>query len=284
MGLPLNTPTTYQVRTTAKYTSAVVAESDRVEGSVTYLDMTARKAIDNTIFFPVKTDGIMNEFYDLPNVCYNGSTIRKLHVVDGKDLTCSGALTAENISFKRKNVAGWTTLCLPFNISQDMLPENAILEEVIGIDAEKGEIYTQTTSSINAGEPFLLYCENEDFVISMYKYNNPISISTAVVQDAFYGTFTNTDIASEYFVLDESGESFVRTENGNVLPFNAYLLDENLAKFESIKVVHNPMTLVEEIEVEENAEKVIYDIYGRRVFDINSPGIYIINRKKALVK
>jgi hypothetical protein len=118
----------------------------------------------------------------------------------------------------------------------------------------------------------------------MYKYNNPISISTAVVQDAFYGTFTNTDIASEYFVLDESGESFVRTENGNVLPFNAYLLDENLAKFESIKVVHNPMTLVEEIEVEENAEKVIYDIYGRRVFDINSPGIYIINGKKALIK
>ncbi|MBQ2047034.1 MAG: hypothetical protein II260_07580 [Muribaculaceae bacterium] len=284
MVLPLNTPTTYQVRTTAKYTSAVVAESDRVEGSVTYLDMTARKAIDNTIFFPVKTDGIMNEFYDLPNVCYNGSTIRNLHVVDGKDLTCSGALTAENISFERKNVAGWTTLCLPFNISQDMLPENAIFEEVIGIDAEKGEIYTQTTSSINAGEPFLLYCEDEDFVISMYKYNNPISISTAVVQDAFYGTFTNTDIASEYFVLDESGESFVRTENGNVLPFNAYLLDENLAKFESIKVVHNPMTLVEEIEVEENAKKVIYDIYGRRVFDINSPGIYIINGKKTLVK
>jgi hypothetical protein len=226
----------------------------------------------------------MQEFYDLPNVCYNGSTIKNLHVVDGKDLTCSGALTAENISFERKNVAGWTTLCLPFNISQDMLPENAILEEVIGIDAEKGEIYTQTTSSINAGEPFLLYCEDEDFVISMYKYNNPISISTAVVQDAFYGTFTNTDIASEYFVLDESGESFVRTENGNVLPFNAYLLDENLAKFESIKVVHNPMTLVEEIEVEENAEKVIYDIYGRRVFDINSPGIYIINGKKVFVK
>ena len=284
MVLPLNSPTTYQVRTTAKYTSAVVAENDRVEGSVTYLDMTARKAIDNTIFFPVKTEGIMKKFYDLPNVCYNGSTIRNLHVVDGKDLTCSGALIAENVSFERKNVAGWTTLCLPFDISQDMLPENAILEEVIRIDAEKGEIYTQTTSSINAGEPFLLYCENEDFVISMYKYNNPISISTAVVQEAFYGVLAATEIDSEYFVLDKSGEFFVRTENSKVLPFNAYLLDEKLADFETVKVVRDPTTSIDEIIDDENAEEIIYDLQGRRVYETQKGKLYIVNNKKVIFK
>lgn len=240
--------------------------------------------IDNTVFSPINAEIVMNEFYDLPNVCYKGSTIRNFHVVDGKDLTCADALTAEYISFERKNVVGWTTLCLPFNISQDMLPENAVLEEVIAIDAEKGKIYTQTTSSINAGVPFLLYCEDEDFVISMYQYNNLISTSPAVAQDAFYGTFATIDIASEYFALDESGNFFVKTEKGNVLPFNAYILDENLAKFESIEIAHNTTTSVEDIEIEDNAEKVIYDIYGRRVFDINSPGIYIINGKKVFVK
>ena len=42
MVLPLNTPTTYQVRTTAKYTSAVVAESDRVDGEKLYLELKSR--------------------------------------------------------------------------------------------------------------------------------------------------------------------------------------------------------------------------------------------------
>ena len=141
------------------------------------------------------------------------------------------ALTAENICFERKGIAGWTTLCLPFNISQDMLPENAIIEEVIKIDTEKGKIYTQTTSAINAGEPFLLYCEDEDFVISLYEYNDQLATSPAIASNAFYGTFAATDIEPEYFVIDESGEFFVKAESNNVLPFNAYLLDEKLAKF-----------------------------------------------------
>jgi hypothetical protein len=165
-----------------------------------------------------------------------------------------------------------------------MLPENAILEEVIRIDAVKGEIYTQTTSSINAGEPFLLYCENEDFVISMYKYNNPISISTAVVQEAFYGALAATDIDSEYFVLDKSGEFFVRTENSKVLPFNAYLLDEKLADFETVKVVRDPTTLVDEIIDDENAEEIIYDLQGRRVYETQKGKLYIVNNKKVIFK
>ncbi|MBR5332852.1 MAG: hypothetical protein IKV32_06130 [Muribaculaceae bacterium] len=283
MVLPKYSPTTYQVKTTAKYTSAVVAEADKVEGNISYLDMTARKAIDNTIFYPINAEDVMDEFYDLPNVCDN-NTVRNLHVIDGKDFTCSDALTAEKISFERKNIARWTAMCLPFNISQDMLPEKASIEEVIKIDAEKGKIYTQTTSSINAGEPFLLYCEDEDFVISLYQYNNQIATSPTIVFDAFYGAFATTNITSEYFVLDQLGEYFVKVENDNVLPFNAYLLDENLINFESIEVIHNPTTLIEDIEIEENTEKVIYDIYGRRLFDINSPGVYIVNGKKMFIK
>ena len=41
--------------------------------------------------------------------------------------------------------------------------------------------------------------------------------------------------------------------------------------------------IVENNSVEESGEKVIYDIYGRRVFDITTPGVYIINGKKMLI-
>ncbi|MBR5532374.1 MAG: hypothetical protein IKU59_03600, partial [Bacteroidales bacterium] len=274
MVLPKYSPTTYAVNSCG--TTPVA----------TYLDMTFVKPIDNTVFKPIDSN-VVNEFYDLPNVC-NGDTIRNLHIVDGKDFDCAYSLTAENITFERKNIAGWTTMCLPFNILQDMLPENSIIEEIVNIDTGEGKVYTETATMIEAGIPFLLYCEDENFVISLYEYNDQITTTPEDVLNSFYGTFSSIDIASEYFVLDKSGEFFVKsTENSKVLPFNAYLLDEKLVKFESIKIIREPITGVENVTIEneifeENREQVIYDIYGRRVFDINTPGVYIINGNKVL--
>ena len=286
MVLPLNSPTTYQVRTTAKYTSAVVAEADRTEGNITYLDMTASKVIDNTIFFPVNAEGVMNEFYDLPNVCYNGNTVRNLQIVDGKDFTCNEVLTAQNISFERKNITGWTTMCLPFKVSQDMLPENSIMEEVVGINAENGKVYTEVSLTVNAGVPFLLYCEDEDFVVSLYEYNNQIATAPSASADAFYGTLSATEAVADCFVLDREGNYFVKAATTNAIPaFNAYLLNEELAKFDAVEIMRvsdNP-TSIEDVKMEDE-ETIIYDINGRRVTDINTAGIYIVNGKKMLVK
>ena len=273
MVLPKYSPTTYAVNS---FGTTPIA---------TYLDMTFVKPTDNTLFEPTDSN-VVKEFYDLPNVC-NGNTVRNLYVVDAKDFTCTYGLTAENVSFERKNIAGWTTMCLPFNIAQDMLPENSIIEEVVSVDINAGKVYTQTVTSINAGEPFLLYCEDENFVVSLYEYNDQIATSPDEVLNSFYGTFTATDIDSEYFILDKSGESFIKsTENSKVLPFNAYILDEELSKFESIKIVREPTTGVEnstiDNSIEEDGEQVIYDIYGRRVFETITPGVYIINGKKVL--
>ena len=273
MVLPKYSPTTYAVNSCGTTPIA------------TYIDMTFVKPTDNTLFEPTDAN-VVNEFYDLPNVC-NGNTVRNLYVVDGKDFTCTYGLTAENVSFERKDIAGWTTMCLPFNIAQDMLPENSIIEEVVSVDTNAGKVYTQTVTSIRAGEPFLLYCEDENFVVSLYEYNDQIATSPDEVLNSFYGTFTATDIDSEYFVLDKSGENFIKsTENSKVLPFNAYILDEELSKFESIKIVREPTTGVENSTIDNTIEgdgkQVIYDIYGRRVFETTTPGVYIINGKKVL--
>ena len=284
MVLPKHCPTTYQVKTTAKYTSAVVAEADRVEGDITYLDMTASKAIDNTIFFPIDAESVVDEFYNLPNVCRNGNTVKNLQVVDGKDFICTVALTAENIDFERKNIAGWTTLCLPFDITQDMLPADVVIEEVVKIDAEKGKIYTQTTSAVEAGVPFLLYCEDEDVAVSLQNYNKQIATAPAEKTGALHGTFATTDVEADYFVLDKSGQCFVKTSGSQVAAFNAYLLDERLAGFESIEVDRNPTTVVENIDVDTNAEQVIYDLHGRRVVEVTASGVYVVNGKKVFVK
>ncbi|MBR5324638.1 MAG: hypothetical protein IKV14_07485 [Muribaculaceae bacterium] len=273
MVLPKYSPTTYAVNS---FGTTPIA---------TYLDMTFVKPTDNTLFEPTDSN-VVKEFYDLPNVC-NGNTVRNLYVVDGKDFDCAYSLTAENITFERKNIAGWTAMSLPFNIAQDMLPENSIIEEVVSVDTNAGKVYTQTVTSINAGMPFLLYCEDENFVVSLYEYKDKIVTSPGEMLNLFYGTFTATDVDSEYFVLDKSGENFVKsTGNSKVAPFNAYILDEELSKFESIKIVREPTTGVEnstiDNSIEEDGEQVIYDIYGRRVFETITPGVYIINGKKVL--
>ena len=276
MVLPKYSPTTYAVNTCS--TTPVA----------TYLDMTFVKPTDNTIFKPVDSN-VVDEFYNLPNVCSNENIVRNLHIIDGKDFTCTSTFEAENVSFERKNIAGWTALSLPFRVSQDMLPENSIIEKVVDIDTQKGEVFTETATTIEAGEPFLLYSEDENLILSLYEYNDQIVTAPECILNSFYGTFTTADIPSEYFVLDKSGEFFVKSsENSNVVAFNAYILDDKLAEFETINVVRDPSSGVENITVENNSveesgEKVIYDIYGRRVFDITTPGVYIINGKKMLI-
>jgi hypothetical protein len=121
----------------------------------------------------------------------------------------------------------------------------------------------------------------------MYEYGEEIATTPSAETGSLYGTFVTTDVASEYFVLDNTGECFVKSNEGSkVAPFNAYLLDEELSKFESIKIVREPSTGVEnstiDNTIEGDGEQVIYDIYGRRIFDVHIPGVYIINGKKVL--
>ena len=43
-------------------------------------------------------------------------------------------------------------------------------------------------------------------------------------------------------------------------------------------------TAIEEVNGEKNAEKVIYDLQGRKIKEITSTGIYIIDNSKTFVK
>lgn len=52
----------------------------------------------------------------------------------------------------------------------------------------------------------------------------------------------------------------------------------------SLSFIENGATGVDEVLSEENTEKVVYDLQGRRVYDMSVPGMYIVNGNKVLVK
>lgn len=64
----------------------------------------------------------------------------------------------------------------------------------------------------------------------------------------------------------------------------AYMYVEGAASSAGYRFDFSGTTGISEIETENAADAVIYDLTGRRVNDTNRPGIYIVNGKKILVK
>ncbi len=64
----------------------------------------------------------------------------------------------------------------------------------------------------------------------------------------------------------------------------AYMYVEGAARSAGYRFDFSGTTGISEIETENAADAVIYDLTGRRVNDTNRPGIYIVNGKKILVK
>ncbi len=92
--------------------------------------------------------------------------------------------------------------------------------------------------------------------------------------------------AGQYTIILE--EATVGDEN-----FGKYLADHTSVKKSECNVnprftfnynVDNKATAITDINADDNAEKVIYTITGRRIKNMNAPGIYIVNGKKVIKK
>lgn len=78
-------------------------------------------------------------------------------------------------------------------------------------------------------------------------------------------------------------DSFIATQNKLYFTLTEVQAAALSRRF-SLSYIENGTTGVEEVLQEENAEKVIYDLQGRRVEEMSAPGIYIVNGNKVLVK
>lgn len=127
-------------------------------------------------------------------------------------------------------------------------------------------------------------------------YNFAIAASAAAIDgNILDGTIASEIITKEatgsYYILGvvdgvvgmynpvngEDGDSFINAGH------KAYMYVEGAASSAGYRFDFGGTTGINEVETEES-DLVIYDLTGRRVNEMNRPGIYIVNGKKVLVK
>ncbi len=107
------------------------------------------------------------------------------------------------------------------------------------------------------------------------------------------------DMATDYLLISYVGTSYKlntyikgtdkfnkATQAGTLAPFeiNIKKLPGTTNSVSSITVVYDATVGIESIESDDNGEKEIYDLTGRKIEKITSAGIYIVNKKKVIVK
>lgn len=130
------------------------------------------------------------------------------------------------------------------------------------------------------------------------EYATAVSEEANVEGNLLWGSSSNTYVEGDAYVLakvdgevglylaaknkDEYGNAgtthFLNNANKAYLPASAVTSNVKALKFDF------NTTAVENVKVETEGKKVIYDLSGRRVNDMTAPGLYIVNGKKVMVK
>ena len=178
---------------------------------------------------------------------------------------------------------GWATLYLGYNV---VIPGDVtcyvaseVGEESVQLTEVEGVLPANTAVIVNAEEG---------------EYTFEVTKETATVESKMKGTTKNEYIDKEAYVLAKlengkvgfykasmNGGVFLNNANKAYLPASA--LPSSVQNAKALKFDFNT-TAVENIKVETEGKKVIYDLSGRRVNDMTAPGLYIVNGKKVMVK
>jgi hypothetical protein len=202
---------------------------------------------------------------------------------DGTDFSVAYNFTAQNISYKRSFQAGWTTLMLPFDITE--IPEGLIAMEFVSED--DGEVSFKQVSKMSAFEACLVKVDAAKeitFKATNQKLWSNYTDAATAHNVKFVGITSKPDYAKAY-MLNEDGTKFVLSDNPKYQSFRGCFVPTygatNLPA--ELTVVGDP-TGIKNIQVSgAKTDDGYYNLAGQRV-GADFKGIVIHNGKKMLKK
>jgi len=217
-----------------------------------------------------------------------------------------------NVSYPRQLLAGWNTICLPFDCTADELGA-AQAGAFTGTDAANASVLNfESVTDLTAGTPYIIYME-ADGADELTFANRwiPATPTLTDVADAQNGAYTfrglfapvekgsSTIAAGDYII---AADGFAKAAGGNASKaFRAYITGGNTGAEAKAHLTISldggtptSIALIAPAKKTEPTGQEIYDLQGRRIAPSASSvssassvlpkGLYIINGKKTIIK
>ena len=202
----------------------------------------------------------------ISSVCDNAISLK---------LTVQGGVESTVINYQI-DATQFGTIILPFNAT---LPEGVRAFECTHV--EDGIVKTNELKDIPANTPLLL-----NGPVGEYTFTGlPDSSEDSYCVGLLTGVLKDTEISNGY-VLKVQNETLgfypLQTAQPVVIPkYHCYLLsDQNLNSI----LLGDLITDIDKIGLDDDGNKMLYDIHGKKIATPNMRGVYVSNNKKIYVK
>ena len=193
------------------------------------------------------------------------------------------AFTAEYITYTDENTEGEEIrpIVLPFVPTNEIT--TAVPAEAIKID---GAITLMLAyAEITKNTPMFVVAAGESVTATATDVTVDVSIKEDMTTDYLLISYIGTSHKTSTYV--QSVNKYQKaTKTGTLLPFemNIKALPGSTNSTTSLYLAYDETTSINDIESDELEDKAIHDITGRKIDKITSPGIYIIGKKKVIVR
>ena len=192
------------------------------------------------------------------------------------------SFTAESITYTDENIAAEKIrpIVLPF------VPTNKI---TTAVPSEYGEVDNVNTLTLAHAEftkntPMFVIADGESINATATNVTIDASSKEDMTTDYLLISYIGTSHKLNTYV--QAGDKYQKlTQAGTLAPFemNIKALPESTNMATTIYLAYDETTGIEAIE-SSNENKDIYDLTGRKIEKITAPGIYIIGKKKVIIR
>ena len=225
---------------------------------------------------PTTTEGIW-KLWNTAASAYIGSQDAGFYTVDSHtDFILQAAPKASvTLSFAK---GGWGTIVAPFDID---LPAGATAYTVDALDTDGETLHlTAVGATIPMNTPALVYGTGSDIVLSDYGH----ATTTSYVKGLLTGAYSQQTIPQGSYVLQQHNDVAAFYHVGDdraVLPVGRCYLTIPATTAPMLRLGGDATAI--RCTSDNDAEPIIYDIYGRQVHTMEK-GFYISNHKKVFIQ
>ena len=197
-----------------------------------------------------------------------------------------------NVKLDHDFVAGWNTVCLPFEAQVSQIDENAVAYAFTGFNSTTKELTFTKVTTLTAAQPYVVYTPTAFTTDLQFNgvaiTDESITAGAATFNEAtFQGTYVKKvagEMTDNYGITSE-GKIAKGTAQATMMGFRAYFeLPAGGAARLTFVNEDGTTTSIMSTELNKQDAENIYNLQGQKVTKTSKAGLYIKNGKKVIVK